>query len=162
MKLSIQVIQSWVSVLKTWSNSRLHLLGLKQFSVTPEYLDYLWGLLILAVFSHSVMSDSLLYLDYSPPGSAVHGILQARLLEWVAKPSFRGFFPTQGSTPSLQHCRQILHHLSHQRSPFMLTGLWLLSIFSPNSRSLRKILLSFPTSVWLLSFYLLKFLLCLE
>ena len=23
-------------------------------------------------------------LDYSPPGSSVHGILQARILEWVA------------------------------------------------------------------------------
>jgi len=23
-------------------------------------------------------------IDYSPPGSSVHGILQARILEWVA------------------------------------------------------------------------------
>ena len=28
----------------------------------------------------------------SPPGSPVHGILQARILEWVAMPSSRGFF----------------------------------------------------------------------
>ena len=28
--------------------------------------------------------------DYSPPGSSVHGILQARILEWVAIPSSRG------------------------------------------------------------------------
>ena len=27
---------------------------------------------------------------YSPPGSSVHGILQARILEWVAMPSSRG------------------------------------------------------------------------
>ena len=27
--------------------------------------------------------------DYSPPGSFVHGILQARILEWVAVPSSR-------------------------------------------------------------------------
>ena len=27
---------------------------------------------------------------YSPPGSSVHGILQARILEWVAIPSSRG------------------------------------------------------------------------
>ena len=26
-------------------------------------------------------------MDYSPPGFFVHGILQARILEWVAKPS---------------------------------------------------------------------------
>ena len=29
-------------------------------------------------------------MDYSPPGSSVHGILQARILEWVPKPSSRG------------------------------------------------------------------------
>ena len=29
-------------------------------------------------------------MDYSPPGSSVHGILQARILEWVALPSSRG------------------------------------------------------------------------
>ena len=32
-------------------------------------------------------------LDYSPPGSSVHGILQARILEWVAFSSCRGFSP---------------------------------------------------------------------
>ena len=31
-------------------------------------------------------------MDYSPPGSSVHGILQARILEWVAIPFFRGSF----------------------------------------------------------------------
>ena len=34
--------------------------------------------------------------DCSPPGSSVHGILQARILEWVAISSSRGIFPTQG------------------------------------------------------------------
>ena len=29
----------------------------------------------------------------------------------------QGIFPTQGSDPSLLHCRQILYHLSHQGSP---------------------------------------------
>ena len=29
-------------------------------------------------------------LDSSPPGSSVHGILQARILEWVVMPSSRG------------------------------------------------------------------------
>ena len=29
-------------------------------------------------------------MDYSPPGSSVHGILQARLLEWGAMPPSRG------------------------------------------------------------------------
>ena len=30
------------------------------------------------------MSNSLQPVDYSLPGSSVHGILQARILEWVA------------------------------------------------------------------------------
>ena len=40
--------------------------------------------------SHSVVSNSLQPMDYSPPGSSVHGILQARILEWVAVSSSRG------------------------------------------------------------------------
>ena len=35
-------------------------------------------------FSHSVVSNSCDPMDCSPPGSSVHGILQARILEWVA------------------------------------------------------------------------------
>ena len=37
-----------------------------------------------------VVSDSCDPVDYSPPGSAVHGILQARTLEWVAISISRG------------------------------------------------------------------------
>ena len=40
--------------------------------------------------SHSIMSNSL-GPHGSPPGSSVHGILQARILEWVAIPFFRDF-----------------------------------------------------------------------
>ena len=29
-------------------------------------------------------------MDCSPPGSSVHGILQARIMEWIARPSSRG------------------------------------------------------------------------
>ena len=34
-------------------------------------------------------------VDCSPPGFSVHGILQARILEWVAMPFPRGIFPIQ-------------------------------------------------------------------
>ena len=40
-------------------------------------------------------------VDCSPPGFSVHGILQARILEWVAMPPPRGIFPNQGSNPFL-------------------------------------------------------------
>ena len=33
----------------------------------------------------------------------------ARIVEWVAISSSRGIFPTQGSNPSLLHCRRILY-----------------------------------------------------
>ena len=42
------------------------------------------------VLSHSVMSDSLWSTGCSPPGSSVHEILQARILEWVVVSSSRG------------------------------------------------------------------------
>ena len=50
-------------------------------------------------------------IDCSPPGS-VHGILQARILEWLPCP-FPGIFLIQGSNPGLPHCKQTLYCLSY-------------------------------------------------
>ena len=56
--------------------------------------------------------------DCSLPSSSVQGILQARILEWIAIPFSRGSsFPTQGLNLDFLHCRQILYHLSQQESP---------------------------------------------
>ena len=43
-------------------------------------------------------------LDCSPPGSSVHGIFQARILEWVAIPLSRGSSPPgiEPESPALQ------------------------------------------------------------
>ena len=38
-------------------------------------------------------------LDCSPPGSSVHGILQARILEWVAISLLQGDLPDPGIEP---------------------------------------------------------------
>ena len=59
--------------------------------------------------SQSVKSDSL-----QPHGSSIHGILQARILEWVAILFSRGSSQPRESNPDLLHCRWILYHLSHQ------------------------------------------------
>ena len=48
-------------------------------------------------------------MDCSLPGSSVHGIFQARVLEWAAISFSMGFFQTQGMNPSLLHCRQTLY-----------------------------------------------------
>ena len=70
--------------------------------------------------SESEVTQSCLTLchpmDCSLPGSSIHGILQARILEWVAISFSRGIFLTQGSNPGLLHCRQTLYPLSHQGS----------------------------------------------
>ena len=55
-------------------------------------------------------------MDCSLPGSSVHGIFQARILEWAAIPFSRGIFLIQGSNPGLLRWSQILYHLSHQGS----------------------------------------------
>ena len=71
----------------------------------------------------SVVSDSLqphgqrsLVGYNSLPGSSVHRILQARILEGCHA-FLQGIFPTQGLNPGLLHYRQILYCLSHQESP---------------------------------------------
>ena len=77
--------------------------------------------------SHSVVSDSCNPMDCSPPGSSAHGILQARILEWVAMSYSMG-----SSQPKDQTCishvfcigRQVLYHLSHQGS---LDSTWLVA-----------------------------------
>jgi len=44
----------------------------------------------------------------------VHGILQARILEWIAFPFSRGFSQPRDRTRVILHCRWILYQLSYQ------------------------------------------------
>ena len=65
---------------------------------------------MLLLFSLSVVPNSLQLQDHSPPGSSVHGISQARILEWFAIP-----FSRESSQPRDQTCissmsRWILYH----------------------------------------------------
>ena len=68
------------------------------------------------------MSNSCDPIGCSPPGSSVHGILQARILEWVAISSSRGaswprdWTQVSCTAGSLPHCRWILYWLSHQEA----------------------------------------------
>ena len=60
--------------------------------------------------------------DCSPPGSSVHGILQARILEWVAISSSRGSFQPRDRTCllSLLNCKVDSLPLSHGGSPTVM------------------------------------------
>ena len=74
-------------------------------------------------------------MDCSPPGSSVHGILQARILEWVVISFSRGSSQHRDQTwvsciaGSLLHCRQMLYLLSHQGSPKSLPNTKVLPFF---------------------------------
>ena len=64
-------------------------------------------------------------MDYT-----VHGILQARILEWVAFPFSRGSSQPRDLTRS-PHCRQILYQLSLKGSPIESVNIvkwWLFDI----------------------------------
>ena len=65
---------------------------------------------VLSHFSHVQLCDPM---DSSPPGSSVHGTLQARILEWIATPSSRGpSRPKDRTCISYVSCigRQVLYH----------------------------------------------------
>ena len=69
----------------------------------------------------------------------VHGILQARILEWVRLSLLREIFPTQGSNPGLAHCRWILYQLSHKGSPISCKHIWILTRPWPHTLVTRNI-----------------------
>ena len=62
-------------------------------------------------------------MDYSPPGPSVHGIFQARTLEWIVISFSRETFRLRDQicvsriTGNLLRCRQILYRQSHQGRP---------------------------------------------
>ena len=53
-------------------------------------------------------------MDYSPPGSSIYGIFQARIPEWVGNHLLlQGIFPTQELNPHLLHWQKDSLPLSH-------------------------------------------------
>ena len=75
--------------------------------------------LLCLVYTYRLLSSFLLLwfsptlswpMDCSPPGSSVHGILQARRLEWVAISFSRGSFWPRDRTPVSCIGRWVLYH----------------------------------------------------
>ena len=64
-------------------------------------------------------------MDCNPPVSSIHGILQARILEWIAIPFCRGPSRHRDRTWVLPHYRQLLYHLSREVTQLCPT-LWVL------------------------------------
>ena len=59
-------------------------------------------------------------MDCSLSGSSVHWDSPGKNTGVGCHALLQGIFPTQGSNQGVLHCRRILYHLSHQRSPNQL------------------------------------------
>ena len=98
-----------------WHGSPCHLTNLRDaHSLWEAQLlgDSAWAVraCMLSHFSHVRLCAAL--WTVAPPGSSVHGILQSRMLEWVAFPS-PGTLPDPGIEPlSLVPCTggRVLYH----------------------------------------------------
>ena len=92
---------------------------------TPEKMQYLifsiWlCACVLSHFSHVWFFVTQRFKEHCPPGSSVHGILQARILEWVAMPSSRrSSWPRDWTCVSRVSCigRRVLYHQCHLETP---------------------------------------------
>ena len=69
---------------------------------------------MLSQFSRVWLCDTM---DLSPPGSSVHGISQARILEWFAISFSRGLSQPRDQTQISCIGRQILYHWATWEAP---------------------------------------------
>ena len=74
-------------------------------SSPPRLTPADWSVLCLVAQSCPAPSDPM---DCSPPGSSVHGDSPGKNTGVGCHALLQGIFPSQGSKPGLQHCRQVL------------------------------------------------------
>ena len=119
----------------------------------PPALLLLEKIKLLIYLSHYVgVSTALLSCSVMSYSLWPHGLQPARPLHPWDSPGkntgvgchflLQGIFPTQGSNTGLLHCRWILYHLSHQKSPRILLSLLLIVNTIPNSYAYYTL---FPT-----------------
>ena len=73
-------------------------------------------------------------MDYSPPGSSVHG----KNNRVGCHSLLQDIFPTQGVNMILLHCGQILYHLSHQGRPLIMIYKFLTCLCSFSNLDFRR------------------------
>ena len=105
-----------------WERAEIQSSCWEEMTVEPS------AVLCLATQSCPTLCD---LKDCILPGSSVHGDSPGQNTGVGFHALLQGIFPTQGSNPGLPHCRQILYHLSHQGSPWMLE--WVAYLFSRRS-----------------------------
>ena len=109
-----EVAQSW-TLLKGLNSSRSNEVKYRDFyfQKAKTYRIYVHGCLVA-----SVMSDPM---DCSPPGFSVHGILQARILEWVAISSSISYLCVFAKL--LQLCPTLCNPMDHSPPGFSVHGI---------------------------------------
>ena len=87
--------------------SRLQTVGLQRVGHDLVTVLRCFSRVRLFLNSWTVALQAPLSMDSLGKNTGVGGL---SLLQWI--------FPTPGSNPGLQHCKQILYQLSHQGSPY--------------------------------------------
>ena len=77
---------------------------------TPQWQVYTTMLCLVTQLCLTVCNP----MDYSLPGSSVHGDSPGKNTGVGCHALLQGIFPTHGLIPGLWHCRRILYHLSPQ------------------------------------------------
>ena len=115
------------SVQSLWASSLHCPVWNRTLQVTPA-LECVLVCAIQSVCAHAQWLSSVWLcnpMDYSPPGSSVHGIILARILEWVAIPFLRDLSHPEikPMSSAALHCRWTLYWPTWeaQRSPNLLS-----------------------------------------
>ena len=112
-KIAIQKIVNWSLTMVQGQFNR------KKDSFFNNWCGYNCTVVFFCLFSLLAHAHSHVHLcklmNSSLPGPPVHGILQARILEWVAIPFFRGSSQPRAQTLLLHllHWEVVLYQLSH-------------------------------------------------
>ena len=118
-KLSI-----WLQIQSCYSSQQLTSLNPSDvhFHKLPILLKTVSIFIVLhaCFLSHLIVSDSLRPHYCSLPGFSVHGIFQARILEWVAISSSRGSSQPRDQTHISCIDRWLLYHWATWEAPFII------------------------------------------
>ena len=98
------------------------------FQMVRDEMFFVSCCVVLVAQSRLTLCDPM---DYSPPGSSVHGDSPGKNTGVGCHALFQRLFPTQGSNPGLLRCEWFLYCLSHQKNPRILE--WVAYPFSRGS-----------------------------
>ena len=121
--VKIYISSSWFEHFACFFSFGFSLLLEFKYNFPFCYLIRLYSYLFFCFCCASLCPSLCDSMDYSPLGSSVHAISQARILEWVAISFSRRPPWPQGLNPCflcLLHCRWILYLLNYQGSPTVI------------------------------------------